>query len=333
VLKQVSYQAHPRLHLTPVLEVFRQRVKTDVVYFSGTSKGTLKQLYPNGIDKTHFAQGGKVEDCMLLAILFALSRNRQGADILGDMISCKPNGDYIVKFKPFPQFPITVTAREAQSNPVPQGERRPPHVLGDPGIRILELAYAKLRKRTGFPQDSEYTPVSDLPRFYSSMNYVGWPKPIINHLTGWDSQTITIRARQGSERLEDALSEFADNPQGSIIIAGSRKSPGAYKNPITKLIAAFEKTGDTDTLAKLEGMIASIFTESDLQDSPWYIDLGGKIVPRHAVAVDAVYPAEEIEDMEIRLRDPHDTRIALTLTFEDFLEHFSIVSVARTPSP
>lgn len=168
---------------------------------------TQISLFPTSLAKTEFYQGN-VGDCQLLVCLYGLSRNPSGRALLEQMIQKTDNGQYIVTFPQYPQHPITVNDDELQtaisykqpwlyrvSDKLLGFTDRPqfkqlllsltgsfpsfthlsdaPYATGDPGIQLLEIAYARLTKKlnpTAFSEinESNITEIYNHPQYHSS---------------------------------------------------------------------------------------------------------------------------------------------------------------------
>ncbi len=127
-------------------------------------------LFRPEADRVELEQGA-LPNCQLLAVLLGMSRKPLTARILDGMIAPQPDGSFQVTFEG--KAPIRITPDELEheferrvkaSPQLPLGEEvqlsedervralydqglLPAHATADTGIRILELAYAKLEKR------------------------------------------------------------------------------------------------------------------------------------------------------------------------------------------
>ena len=104
-------------------------------------------LFPSGLDKLHLQQQN-VGDCYLLSSLYALSRNKKGRDAIRKMISLNANGDFEVMIN---KQLITIKPTELLGQMTTQSGKQvfARSVNSDPGIKIIERAYARYEKQFG----------------------------------------------------------------------------------------------------------------------------------------------------------------------------------------
>lgn len=99
---------------------------------------TPSDLFPGGGRQLEFDQG-YIGDCYFMAGLYSLAKHPRGEQLLQKMITIRPDGTLKVVFPGFPNEPIKLTRANV---------RELPGVDGAIGVKILERAYAELRRRT-----------------------------------------------------------------------------------------------------------------------------------------------------------------------------------------
>ncbi|MCD7878721.1 MAG: C2 family cysteine protease [Candidatus Gastranaerophilales bacterium] len=132
----------------------------------------IQKPFYHGVSNIKFRQQN-IGDCYVLAPLYALSTTPGGGKILEKMVKMNNDGSYTVKFKN--KKPITIKPDEldGQKNFFDDMKNS---VQGDPGIKAIERAYAKMVK-------------SILPGYtmYSEIDKGGLPNTALKKMTGLES--------------------------------------------------------------------------------------------------------------------------------------------------
>lgn len=267
----------------------------DTVKFSGQYKN--KPFPKNGVGSINIFQGG-IPDCQTLSTLYALSRNAAGADLLQNSIIILPDGTYQVVFPGHPTIKIPVSAEELQQRPKTDGRKRS-LVSGNLGIRIIERAFAKLNKII-YPKRYADVSLQDIMQIFLHPKYHYNPAQSMKDLTGWKvKQLVAGKSFKTSRSFRQEAKEKPD------------------------LIKTVSKLLDTLATAP-QKYIAVVGTIPGKKE---FLDPGCLLIAFHDYAVESIHP----EQKTITLHDPYNTRIGLTLSYEDFFRYFYVISYAQAP--
>jgi len=271
-----------------------------------------------------FSQG-HLPSCQTLAAIGAMSVNPTGRLILQRMI-LKKDSSYEVNFPNLPGRPITVLPREyAQTDIADEGrafanraidalknefasdnylwvviQNRPYHVAGHEIVRVLEIAYAKYQKIV-YP--AQYADVPDehplLVYRHKSFHYQA--DESLRDLSGLEVETLTA-----SDSISDGSHSFAER---------AKERNGLMLSITSKLEQLSEHPSDHIATA------CSVGTA----DSKMFLDPGGKIQPWH----DHVIVAVSAKTHTLQLIDPFNSRITMTLNYDDFFDYFYLIALAK----
>ena len=177
----------------------------------------LKPLFPNGTDNISFNQG-QYNDCQFLSAVNALSKNPAGAKLLEKMITMQ-DGAYKITFNKFPNNPITVQKDEAASKvalstgiPAALNVKVPRNrVEGDLGMKLLELAYAKLMK-TVYPDKFKHIPDNEALSVFLDPNYHYSSGIALGDITGREVNTLIANGKNIPEESKSFLEENQNMP-------------------------------------------------------------------------------------------------------------------------
>lgn len=249
------------------------------------------KLWPQGIENTEFFQG-KIPDCQLLTPIYLLSRHPEGRRILEEMITQKPGGQYEVTFKKYPHQPITVSSYEARKKRLPEGEDRTNQVIGDFGLRILEVAYARLMKTLN---PRKYADVADnqIVELYNHKAYHSDENVVLKDITGWRGEDILFK-------------------KGQRIIAKKRD----------RALKMLERKAHSS-----HSYIVTAYSNLRSRKDVKHVDLGRKLSAWHVFGVEKV----DLNDQTVYLRDPHNTQVGLSLRFPQFFKYFRGMVVSTVP--
>lgn len=184
----------------------------DTVGFGKTARNLHVRSMPSNIKSLHLAQGA-LNDCQLLSVLFALSRNRTGTRLLSRMIHPQKNGDFLIEFKPYPHLKIPVRAAEIRDQRKMMEGFQPKQVRGSLEARILEVAYARLMK-TLHPLKYRKIPDHKVLDVYNSKEYHYSSSKVIGDFTGWQIEPVRIA---NTETALKAFERYADNPDRYVM--------------------------------------------------------------------------------------------------------------------
>lgn len=271
------------------------KLEKDTIHFSGLNAKQANKLFPSGVGHFNLAQG-RLNDCQVLSSLYVLSRNPISRDILKNMIAPQDNGDLVVTFKKYPDTPITITPAESRQKKRIDyegrtGPKRRPHVTSnDKGVRILELAYAKLMKARHpkrYQDVAEDKPLDVFlhPKFHYDERIV------MDDFTGWKTNDMLFKPNgeitpADKQAILDVFTEYAQDPDGHIMC---------------------------------------VYTNARSEEGLSRLDMGNKISAFHVMAVDNI----DLNTETIFVKDPHDTEVGLYMNFDTFFEHYRGVNVAK----
>lgn len=167
-----------------------------------------------GVDKIQLKQGD-IGDCYLLAPIYALSRNKKGAEILENMVKRDKEGNFLVKFRNSPTFIIRPDDLEDETyrNEVKYG------VQSEPAVRAIEKAYAKCVKPV-----SVLGGKSDRPMF-SKIDHGGRQREILPFLTGKKADVCPTYMYSDDELAQ----KLAEANKNNCVITCTTYSAGRHK--------------------------------------------------------------------------------------------------------
>lgn len=178
----------------------------DTVRFGATE---AEQLFPGGAGKLNFYQG-YLPDCQTLVAVWVLSRNPAGARMLESMIKIRPEGGYVVTFPKYPHLPVPVSAKEVRR------KKSSKTVDGELGVRVLEVAYARLMK---LKDPEKYASVRDssILKLYDHDDFHYDERIAIQDMSGWPVREIFSKGHR--TEVLNALARFAAHPDRYVMTA------------------------------------------------------------------------------------------------------------------
>ncbi len=273
-------------------------LKYDSVQFSALTTKEAKKFFPNGVDNIHLAQG-RLNDCQLLSSIYILSRNPVGKQIIKNMIDVQENGDLVVTFKKYPDTPVTITRAESRQKRFIDykgrtGPKRRPHVTSeDKGVRVLELAYAKLMKARHPKRYKDVSSDKPLDVFIHPKFHYD-ERIVMQDFTGWKTNDMLFKPNgeitpKDKQAVLDVFKDYANDPDGHIMC---------------------------------------VYTNQRPEEGIRHLDMGNKISTFHVMAVDNI----DLNTQTLYVKDPHGTKVGLYMDFDTFFEHYRGVNVAKIPA-
>lgn len=187
-------------------------------------------LFPSGLNNLHLQQQN-VGDCYLLSSLYALSRNKKGQEAIRNMIKVNAQGNYdvLINGKLMTVKPDELFGQHITKNGVPGFARS---VHSDPGIQIIERAYA--RYENNFGKLTKQIQGGPKGGFGQSMMYVngGFTNHTIEALAGYKkvpgigsgTDTLAAQGLNGSK----VAARLKNISQGDYILTAGTKSGKGY---------------------------------------------------------------------------------------------------------
>jgi|GEM_PF-4771903 len=283
--------------------------KSEKIYFTGLkdsfSRGddSLRTLFPKGVDKITFNQG-KYPDCQFLVAINVLSKNPDGVDLLRKIIEIK-DGAYKITFQKYPDKPVFVTNDEiasqlTKSSVTPERLYRS-RVEGDLGMKILEVAYAKLMK-TAYPEKFQQIPDDEILTVFLDPNYHYTSEIALEDITGWKVKTIIANGGNIPEESQSFLEESESKPD------------------LLDKIAQY-----LDFLAKEPDKFVVVACTKGNKHNADYLDSENKFFAWHDYSILKINQ----EKREIIVSNPHKKNHELTISYDDFFNYFNLISVAE----
>ena len=265
-------------------------------------KKLLIDLFPKGIEISHFKQGN-TGDCYLLAVLHVIKRHPVAPYIFSKMIKQKSKDSWEITF-PGETEPIIVNESDLKGQLIldrEKGEYKFKHtVTGQKGDKMLEVAFARLRKRKLSSQQQ------NKPAQTMAIVESGWMKEALNAFLKDIKQGKVLEIgdrfhrlnnkKEYQEKIEAKLKKFSQNPHTFLLTVAT---PSNIPTPYMR------KTGSDS-----EGRIR------------YYMDPAKKFVQNHAYSITAVDTNKRL----ITISNPHDTKIKeYTISYEQFFDYFSVL--------
>ena len=274
-----------------------------------------------------FSQGTSYS-CQTLASIGAIACNPVGLKKLNEI--CKPvSNGFEITFCKYPDIKLIVSQeeltewseeelKESECDFKQRLERikevllphwkiprpRPEHVSGDPLVRMLELAYAKLMlalEPSKYPELTNGQSKSNPLRLYHHKKFHYDPGRSISDITNWSVMQLIAN---GGTQFELSKSFMGESEKDTIAIDKARAELAKISDNPEKYIA----------------VVSSVGASGDCV----FLDPGSKIFPYHD------YVAKKIDDKEqtICLLDPYGSRIRLELDYDDFFQYFNGITTA-----
>lgn len=258
----------------------------------------LQEIFPEGIENSHISQKN-VGDCYFLAALHLIKRHSIAPYLFASIIEKIPKengGGWRVTFPG--EEPIGIReyelAGQAAYNTKKGGFIHKFSVEGQPGDRILERAFGRVRKIQIGNGDGKVTmavieggdPVKPLELFLADF--------IQEKVHIGDGYIPLERDARDMERARKLLKRFAEDPTLYMVTAGTPKNPAiGYK-----------------------------------KDDKYYMDPGFRFNQNHAYSIIAADPKREL----ITIANPHKTRSPLKISYAEFFKFFTdMLAVSLDP--
>lgn len=165
------------------------------------SKENIKPFY-QGTKNINLGQEN-IGDCYLLSAIRGLSQTTWGAKLIEEMVQIDKDGNYVVTFKN--QQPITIKIDELK------GEGKKRSVSGEPSIKAIERAYARLAKDNNINRNTEF------------LDKGGSPIKALKLMTGLDGNIYTNK-----NEIEKALNNIATQGMDNYIVTCGTSDIGKY---------------------------------------------------------------------------------------------------------
>ncbi|MFA6305402.1 MAG: FHA domain-containing protein [Candidatus Gracilibacteria bacterium] len=261
----------------------------------------LVQLFPDGIEVSHFEQGN-TGNCYLLSFLHSLKRHPIAPYLFARMI--KPvEGGWEVKF-PEEQNPIFVPAEKVDGkeewDPKEGKKVFKKTVQGQLGDKILVVAHAKWRTARAL----SYVPGRTMALSEGGFStepmrlFLGRYAFDIHSLEEGDYRLSFNEKPAARARALEFLKYFSSNPSAYILTA----SPPVRPTPYAK------------------------YTEGEFRQVKYYMDSEYRFVQQHSYSIVAV----DDQKRTVTIANPHDTKgKEYTLGYDEFFDYFQDIDVAE----
>jgi len=253
------------------------------------TNNTIQELFPSGIENLQFKQSKNVGDCYFLAALHSISNHPEGKNLIANMITKVSEDSYEVQF---PGYDDSISVYENEL----EGDNGKTPVNGDKGVKILEVAYAKMMKEKGTKEDRNSSKI---------LYFVerGFGDDALSVLTGWNKFRKIVPRKQVFDDLSSNPSMLNDQLQ--------------YAINMTNYIRFLDKCGDNPGSYILTASAKGSQFASDGK----FLDAEKKIYADHDYAITKV----DSNNRTITLVNPHDTSKSMEISYWDFPQYFETI--------